>query len=94
MLARRRTVRLLTGFSGLAAAIALGGCSQQGHWSPTADAMAGANRRAEYIVRADSPNAGVRTVVLSQDNYGRMANPSIMVDSSNTTVTAGVETGE
>jgi hypothetical protein len=76
------------------AAALLGGCSSS-HWSPTGDALAGANRRSEYIARAESPYGATQTVVLSQDSYGRMASPAaIMNDASNTTVTAGVETAE
>jgi hypothetical protein len=80
----------------LAAGLALAqlGCSTS-QWSPTGDALAGANRRAEYIARAESPHGHVQTVVLSQDSYGRMASPAvIMTDASNTTATAGVETAE
>jgi len=82
---------MVLGAVGLAGTLA-GGCSS-GHWSPTADAMAGANQRAQYLAAAESPHVGTRTVVLSQDHYGQMANP-VLHDSSNVTATAGVETGE
>lgn len=91
MPARRRRLCMIVGALGLAGSLA-GGCTG-GDWSPTADAMAGANRRAEYLAAAESPRVGTRTLVLSQDHYGQMANP-VLTDSSNVTATAGVDTGE
>lgn len=91
MPARRPCRCMVLGTVGLSAALA-GGCSS-GHWSPTADAMAGAKHRAQYLAAAESPHLGTRTLVLSQDHYGQMANP-VLTDASNVTATAGVETGE
>lgn len=89
MPARRRSLCLVVGALGLAGVFA-GGCTG-GDWSPTADAMAGANRRAQYLAAAESPRVGTRTLVLSQDHYGQMASP-VLHDSSNVTATAGVDT--